>query len=71
MRTGLELRVSVLVWRLGDVPKLQQVRSGVLGQDGAGLVGNLRVKLSLSHSVTGTAAELEMQHFWFRKKCAL
>ena len=45
MRTGLELRVSVLVRRLGDVPQLQQVRSGILGQDGAGLVGNLEVKL--------------------------
>ena len=62
MRTGLELRVSVLVRRLGDVPQLQQVRSGVLGQDGAGLVGDLKVKLcytettlSLSLSATGSA----------------
>ena len=37
--------MSVLVRRLGDVTQLQQVGPGVLGQDGAGLVGNLEVKL--------------------------
>ena len=42
VRTCLELRLTVLVRRLGDVSKLQQVRPSVLGQDRAGLVWNLR-----------------------------
>ena len=57
MRAGLELRVAVLVRRLGDVSQLEEMRPGVLGQDGAGLVGDLQVTdseatQSLSHSHT-------------------
>ena len=61
---GLELGVSVLVRGLGDVTQLQQMRSGVLGQDGAGLIGDLEGKTSETTQLLG---ELEGKHFWFRK----
>ena len=64
MRAGLELRVAVLVRRLGDVSQLEEMRPGVLGQDGAGLVGDLQVTdseatQSLSHSHT-----TQLQTLW-------